>query len=34
MPPVAAEEINGKLIIGGPLAPPGAFESAPQVVPN
>jgi hypothetical protein len=33
--PVAAlEEINGKLIIGGPLAPFGRLKSAPQVVPN
>jgi len=34
MAPVAAGEINGNLIIGGPLAPFGRFQSAPQVVPN
>jgi hypothetical protein len=31
---LATVEIDGKLIIGGPLAPFGRFQSAPQVVPN
>src|SRR5258706_243386 len=34
LPAAAAKEINENLIIGGPLAPPGASKSAPQVVPN
>ena len=34
MPAATAEEINENLIIGGPLAPFGRFQSAPQVVPN
>jgi hypothetical protein len=34
MTSVAAEEINGNPIIGGPLRLPGASKSAPQVAPN
>ena len=34
MAAVATAEIDGNLIIGGPLAPFGRFQSAPQVVPN
>ena len=32
--PMLVKQINENLNIGGPLAPPGASQSAPQVVPN